>query len=202
MLAWHQMNMQVTHGRVLSTRRAEVLRLALVAQLHAERIGKRIKQRREALKAEDPKWTQAYVADEVNALTDRDTKYTGSDVSRWEGGRHRPADATLDALAEVLGVEATYFHAAERSEEKRATPDLMERMNGERSQLDRLEEHAERQTKLLEDIRDLLKAGQGTSEQDSSPGEGGGEHETFPETDALGSEPEVPPGSGRAADQS
>lgn len=134
--------MQDTHTRLPSTARAEALRLALVVQLHAERIGRRIQGRRLELKAEEPKWTQPYVAEKVNEITSG--KATGAEVSRWETGRHRPEDETLDALAAVLGVDVAYFHtdAPKRTGE---TPDVLASLNGgEPSQLDRIEEKLDR----------------------------------------------------------
>jgi len=91
-----------------------------MAKLHAERMGRRIKEIREDLKKTDEKWTQAYVAHEINARTKG--KLQGADISRWEAGKHKPEDHNLEALAEVLGVDVAEFYSDPPDKSK--TPDL------------------------------------------------------------------------------
>lgn len=81
----------------------------------ADQIGRLIKSKREQLKETDPRWTQAHLADEVNAITGG--KLQGADISRWEAGRHRPAEDNINAVVLVLGLNVLDFYAiAEESQ--------------------------------------------------------------------------------------
>ena len=81
-----------------STRRVDLLRFQLqVAQLKTN-IGGRIQELRVERKRRDPKWTQDYLAREI------DPKLTGTQVSRWERGEVRPSDRRLERLAEIFNV--------------------------------------------------------------------------------------------------
>lgn len=113
--------MRVVTNRVPSTTSADALRLAYMAKRNTERVGARIKARREELKRGDEKWTQSYVAHQLSERTGRKT--TGQDVSRYETGRHRPEDDTLEALADVLMVNCGEFFSDPPDKSK--TPDLL-----------------------------------------------------------------------------
>lgn len=81
-----------------------------MARLNAELVGSRIKARREDLKLQDEKWTQPYVAHEINERTG--SKLQGADISRWETGRHLPNRDHMEALAEVLDTTVAEFYAS------------------------------------------------------------------------------------------
>lgn len=58
-----------------------------------------------------------------------------SAVSRWERGKVRPRDETLEKIAEILSVDFAYFVAPEP--ETKSTPPLMDQFDG--SALERIE---------------------------------------------------------------
>lgn len=88
------------------------LRFALMAAEYVERIGKRIRERRDELGL-----SRAEVARLMPGKTNENAIY------RWEKGRHRANDDALEALAEVLEVDVSYF--LEPNGETDETPDLM-----------------------------------------------------------------------------
>lgn len=92
------MTSQVAPRRLPTTSRADTLRFAAMAAAHVERIGRRIRERREELGL-----SQLDVARELSGKVD------ANQVSRWERGQHRPREDTLEDLSEVLGVEVAYF---------------------------------------------------------------------------------------------
>lgn len=95
-----------------------------MASAYLERMGERIRNRREELHL-----SRAEVARRLPGKTNENAVY------RWENGKHRPNDDTLQALANVLDTSMTYFLADEAVDE--ATPDLMATFSG--GQLDRVE---------------------------------------------------------------
>lgn len=96
-----------------------------------ERIGARIKQAREARTRDDGRpWTQGDLARALPGTVD------AASVSRWETGKVRPSDDTLELIAEALGRDVSYFLAPEVA----GTADLMRVLsNSDESQLDRIE---------------------------------------------------------------
>lgn len=107
----------------MKTSRAQTLTFAAMAAEYLERMGARIRQRREEMEL-----SRDEVARRMAGKTN------GNAIYRWEKGEHRPHDDTLEELANVLEVSVSYFFADEPSED---TPDLMGAIGG--SQLDRLE---------------------------------------------------------------
>lgn len=105
-------------------RRADLLRLQAMAIDMAERIGNRLRARREELGLSRPRLAKM-LPGSVDA----------NQIYKWEKGLHRPQDDTLQALAEVLEVDVSYFHMAEP---EAGTPDLMGALS-DGSQLDRVE---------------------------------------------------------------
>jgi transcriptional regulator with XRE-family HTH domain len=57
-------------------------------------------------------WTQMQLARALDDWTDSVT------VSRWECGRHRPVERTLNRLAEVLEVDVDWFYAVNEPEDE------------------------------------------------------------------------------------
>lgn len=102
---------QVVSVRVPKTNRAEALRFQLVAAEYLERLGERIRERREELRL-----TREEVARAMPGKT------SGNQVYRWEKGLHQPGPENLQALAGVLRVEVSYFLVAAPAA---GTPDLM-----------------------------------------------------------------------------
>lgn len=114
--------------RAPMTRTSAILRLQLVAAEHVERIGQRIESRRKELKL-----NRRELAQRVGGATNENAVY------RWERGKHRPEDSTLELLALALEVDVAYFMTPEPVP---GTPDLMGALPGRQSpqtQLDRLE---------------------------------------------------------------
>lgn len=102
-----------------------------MAAEHVERIGRRIRERREELGLSQL------------ALARQLTGSIGSDqVSRWERGLHRPHDDTLDELGRVLGVDPAYFMSD--------GPSVSAIPVADESQLDRIEA-------MLGEVLDLLR---------------------------------------------
>lgn len=75
------------------TSEAARLRLASVAAEYVESLGRGMRFQREQLGL-----SRSEVARKLPGKTNENAIY------RWEGGQHKPSDATLEALAEVLGV--------------------------------------------------------------------------------------------------
>lgn len=94
-----------------------------------ERIGGRIRELREALKAEDPRWTQDYVARQLPGTR------TGSEVSRWERGEVKPRDETLEQLAELFGVDAASLFAGPAAEREGSPPRRPQRVSDTQGEL-------------------------------------------------------------------
>lgn len=111
---------------MLSTRNVEILRLHWMAARYKERVGERIKAAREA-----KHWSQGRLAREMPGTLD------GASISRWETGRVEPRADNLQALADALEVDPSYFLVPEPEP---GTGDLMGALSdGDQSQLDRIE---------------------------------------------------------------
>ena len=87
-------------------------RFELMAAEYLERMGERIRARREEM---------GLSQDALAALLPGSTN--GQRVSLWELGKHRPHNDSLEALARVLKVDVAYFMAPE-AEKDNGTPDL------------------------------------------------------------------------------
>lgn len=124
---------------------SERLRLEWMAAEYVERIGGRIRQRREELEL-----SRDDLARKMPGKT------TGNQIYRWEKGRHEPQPDTLEALAHALKVDVAYFFAGPSS--GGATPDLMATVNGNQpddlqqiqAQLDRIEQTVNRLREFIE----------------------------------------------------
>lgn len=106
-----------------------------MAAEHIARIGARIRQRREELGL-----SQRELAEALPGKSD------GNQVSKWERGKHRVGDDTLDAIAEVLRCDVSYFHMPEPES---GTADLMGALSTEVRLLDRLDEIDAKLERLL-----------------------------------------------------
>lgn len=120
-----------------------VTTLAEMAREQTERLGRRIRERREELGL-----GQRDVADRMTDFPKVSDQY----VSKWERGKNRPDDEHLDALAVALETTTADLVAgplSERAPRPEETPDLIGAMNGDRgavpnvealqAQLDRIE---------------------------------------------------------------
>lgn len=103
------MTSQVLPSNVPSKNRVELLRLATRMAEEAELIGGRMAELREQLGL-----TQREVAELLPGSTQ------GSDVSRWETGKHRPAQETLPHIAKALKTTVADLHLGPLA--KRKTP--------------------------------------------------------------------------------
>lgn len=132
------MSRRVKPKSVLSTCDADSLRLALQMSEFKERVGRRIADARDA-----KGWTQVQLARHMPSSVD------GATISRWEKGKVMPT-VHLDALAEALDVDPSYFMAPEPEP---ATPDLIGALatDSPQQQLDRIES-------MLREVLDLLRA--------------------------------------------
>jgi transcriptional regulator with XRE-family HTH domain len=119
------MNMQAAHTNSLGTSAVQRLRLTLAMAEHVERIGARIRARREELGL-----SRRALAKKMAGIV------TENDIYRWERGQHKPGDDKLEALGLALEVDVSYFMLPEP---QAGAPDLMASLNSE-SQLDRIEE--------------------------------------------------------------
>lgn len=120
---------------MLTTKDAQAVRLELMAREYVQRIGARMRERREELGL-----SQREVADQMPGAV------TGNDISRWERGEHKPGDERLEKLAEILQTSVAYFLTDKRES---ATPDL----SNAPSQLDRIEAAQESLTVEVAAIR-------------------------------------------------
>jgi transcriptional regulator with XRE-family HTH domain len=108
-----------------TTNRVERLRFeAQVAEI-AHRIGARIAELRKEKQLQDPKWTQDYLARQV------DPDLTSSQVSRYERGEVKPHDDRLEKIAEVLGTDLGDLYAGPMSARRKTeAPDVLSALNG------------------------------------------------------------------------
>jgi transcriptional regulator with XRE-family HTH domain len=126
-----------------------------MAAEHTQRIGTRIRQRREALGM-----TQADLAAKVGGKTD------AQQISKWERGQHKPGDDRMERIAVALDVSPVYFMAPEP---KDGTPNLIGALAERPAQAaDDLQALRQDVAALREDvaeitaiIRQLLDPGQG-----------------------------------------
>lgn len=94
-----------------------------MAHAHVVRLGKRIKQRREEFR-----FSQHGLAGKMGPSV------TGSTVSRWERGKHKPRDDYLEQLATALQTTVADLQAGPHGEPGE-TPPLMEKVNGAGSEV-------------------------------------------------------------------
>jgi transcriptional regulator with XRE-family HTH domain len=93
-----------------TTNRVQTARFALQMAAFAEKIGQRMRERREELKESDPRWTQDYAARQV-----RDD-LTGAQYARWERGEVMPREDTIEDIAKALGLRVDDLYGpAERA---------------------------------------------------------------------------------------
>lgn len=126
-------------------------RFALMAAEYLQRMGERMAERRKELGL-----TQEQVARALPGET------SGTHVSRWERGLHRPSDDTLEALAKVLKVEVAYFLAAQ-ADKSDGTPDPFAGPS-DQAQLDRIEQQLLANSQALEVVLGGLANGGVTEE--------------------------------------
>ena len=117
------MTIHVKPSRVLSTDRLRTLRVQFMAAQGAQRVGARIREARDA-----KGWTQVDLARAMPG-----NRLDGPSVSRWERGLVMPTPANIDALAEALDKDVSFFYVED--EPKPGTGDLL----GTLSRLDRIE---------------------------------------------------------------
>lgn len=129
--------------RMPSTRNVEILRLQLMAARYKERVGERIKAAREARN-----WSQVRLARELPSTVD------GATISRWETGKVEPRADNLQALADALGVDPSYFLVPEP---KAGNGDLMGALRGP-SQIDRLEAKIDDLTSMVNELLSQIAA--------------------------------------------
>lgn len=110
-----------------------------MAALWTARMGERMRSRRTELDM-----SRSDLAERITGKTDANAIY------RWETGRHRPSDDTLEQIAQALDVPVSYF-LVEDGDKTAGTPDLAAALNGDAGQLDRIEQ-------ALADISERLGA--------------------------------------------
>lgn len=117
--------------------RGAVTTLADVAKAQAQKIGRRIRERRDELEL-----TQKELAARMTASPGADAQQ----VSNWERGIHKPSDDNLEILAEALETDMADLVSGPLSERKPKgdTPDLAAALNGDRPpELAKLQEQLE-----------------------------------------------------------
>ncbi|MDE2103204.1 MAG: helix-turn-helix transcriptional regulator [Patescibacteria group bacterium] len=92
------MTSQVLSHRMMGTSEAQRLRFALVAAEFLERMGDRLRERREEMGL-----SRGEVARRMSG------KVNENQIYRWENGKHQPNPDTLEELARVLEREVSYF---------------------------------------------------------------------------------------------
>lgn len=104
-----------------TTDRVALLRLqAQMADL-SRKVGARIKELREERKLTDPRWTQDYLARQV------EEHLNGTQMSRYERGETMPSEKRLERIAKLLGTDVSDLYAGPLAEREEAEPggDLM-----------------------------------------------------------------------------
>jgi transcriptional regulator with XRE-family HTH domain len=130
-----------------------------MAAEHVVRMGARIREERERAGL-----TQRELADLIPGKAD------GTQVSKWERGRNRPSDDTLEHIAKALNCDVAVFHVSAPVAE---TPDLMAALDAPGS-LARLEA---RLTGIEEALRDLLAIQAERETEAADPPDAPPEHE-------------------------
>lgn len=99
-----------------TTNRVALLRFALQMAELKKMIGGRMRELRLERQKLDPKWTQDFVARQIEPML------TGTQVSRWERGETKPGDDRLEKIAEVFTTTVSDLYAgpmADRKPEKK-----------------------------------------------------------------------------------
>ncbi len=133
------MTSQVLPLHAPMTSNVQALRLQLMAVEHLERIGNRMRTRREELHL-----TRREVAERVGGKTNENSIY------RWEKAKHAPEADTLERIATALEVDVSYFVVA--SGNGKPTPDVTATLSTDRGL-----GQAGEIVGLLTEIRDGLK---------------------------------------------
>jgi transcriptional regulator with XRE-family HTH domain len=146
------MTRQGLKNHMMGTSTTSRLRLQLVAAEYLERMGQRMRLRREHLGM-----TRGDVARAMPGKTNENAIY------RWEKGLHRPEDDALEALASVLQVTgAGWFFADELKDPDAPTPSPFAGQDGTADQFDaitaRLERIEANQTAMLSQLGELQDA--------------------------------------------
>lgn len=116
-----------------------------MAAEYLERMGERIRQRREEFGL-----TQEELARQMPG------RVTGARISLWERGKNRPRDDSLESLAKVLKVDVAYFMADEP--DKTRTPDLFAvDGDGEKSTETAVRDLLREQSRILREIKATQK---------------------------------------------
>lgn len=123
---------------MMGTSPAQRLRLQAVAAEYLERMGRRIRERRESLGL-----SRTDVAREMPG------KVGENQVYRWEKGLHQPNPDTLQALAVALKCEVADFMAPDAPENEGGTPDPFASSAAEGGDLAQLVAGLDEQVRLL-----------------------------------------------------
>lgn len=108
--------------------RLEALRLQVVASEIAARIGRRLRQRRDELGLTQKQVAKAMPSPDVEPQR----------ISDWERGYNKPTERYLNELVIALKVpDISWFYETEEQDEE--TPDVLGALNGNSTQLDRIE---------------------------------------------------------------
>lgn len=130
--------------RVTGNSSTSRLRLQLVAAEYLERMGARMRSRREELRM-----TRGDVARAMPGRTNENAIY------RWEKGQHRPEDDALEALARVLQVSgAGWFFAEDTKKADTPSPFPEPAVEGELAEiLEAIRAQLTEQTRVLDEIK-------------------------------------------------
>jgi transcriptional regulator with XRE-family HTH domain len=138
------MTRQALPKQMMGTSAPQRLRLQLVAAEFLERMGDRIRERRENL---------GYSRSDVARLMPGKT--SENQVYRWEKGLHQPNPDTLQALAEALDCAVSDLMSP--TPDKSATPDLFAVSDDEDGQLQRIEERLDEVNAKIEGLHAMLE---------------------------------------------
>lgn len=128
-----------------TTNRVALLRFELQMSELKQRIGARIRELREERKARDPRWTQDFLARQIDPLL------TGAQISRYERGGIKPEDDRLQKIAEILGTDVADLYRGKLADRKPPPT---------KSPLDVLSGSDEQQEVADDEKLDVLLAGQ------------------------------------------
>lgn len=92
-----------------TTTRVQRARFAVQMAEFAQKLGARMRQRREELKETDPRWTQDFAARQVRS------DLTGAQYARWERGQVMPREDTIKKIAKVLGLTMDDLYSTQKS---------------------------------------------------------------------------------------
>jgi transcriptional regulator with XRE-family HTH domain len=136
-----------------TTDRVALLRFQAQMADMSRKVGARIRELREERRVKDPRWTQDYLARQV------EEHMSGTQMSRYERGENMPGEKRLARIAEILETDVADLYAGPMDEREENTADLSESLSeaepGSSKIEEMLQEVLNQQAVLLADVSEV-----------------------------------------------